>query len=438
VDLLEALAVETHETGLRHTLAIVAVTSGLVLALSTITFWWLEAIVTASAGPVPPLVVETTAALARLAPDDADAWFDEAAAAYAPIITSTGVLTLRARPRLSLEREVPAPPGPCTSPLTQAASTRSCRLGHAWWVAGDTGDGRWLVARFDAEPEVPLMVTSWPMLWAATALPLLALAVPIGLGVSHLVRRRQRRRLARILDAAAAWTPGRPWAPLGDGARDVLGRVAQTLDALGARVEQGLEAEALVAVAAERRRFAEDLHDRVKQSVFAANLLLGVLVRRLGATAPEADRAQHALRTALADIEALLEPPATPSELTDEAVADVGAQVERLWDTPVARSGPAFRLTAPSAEVTAVLREALTNAMKHAGGRGLVLTWALEPAELVLEVADAGGGFETSQAGGGLGLETMRERARRMGATLRVERRGEGTCVRLSLPRRAP
>jgi signal transduction histidine kinase len=83
-----------------------------------------------------------------------------------------------------------------------------------------------------------------------------------------------------------------------------------------------------------------------------------------------------------------------------------------------------------------VVQEALTNAIKHAGGATtrVELSWGEEALEL--RVADAGdGGPSPELAGGGHGLIGMRERIRVHGGELKAgPRRGGGFEVVARLP----
>ncbi len=87
---------------------------------------------------------------------------------------------------------------------------------------------------------------------------------------------------------------------------------------------------------------------------------------------------------------------------------------------------------------TALLRitqEALHNIKKHAQAQHVNLTLSYMPDLLVLDVADDGLGFDTTLAGRGFGLKTMRERAEGLGGTLTVESDlGKGTAVAVSIP----
>ncbi len=79
-----------------------------------------------------------------------------------------------------------------------------------------------------------------------------------------------------------------------------------------------------------------------------------------------------------------------------------------------------------------VAREALGNALVHAGAREVRLTVEGDEGELTLRVADDGAGIaEAERAGrpGHLGVVGMRERALAIGATLRVDSPGQGTEI---------
>jgi signal transduction histidine kinase len=55
---------------------------------------------------------------------------------------------------------------------------------------------------------------------------------------------------------------------------------------------------------------------------------------------------------------------------------------------------------------------------------------------VVLEVRDRGSGFDPDHTSGGLGLDSMRERAASVGGTLAItSTEGNGTSVRLTVPR---
>ncbi len=91
-------------------------------------------------------------------------------------------------------------------------------------------------------------------------------------------------------------------------------------------------------------------------------------------------------------------------------------------------------------QVTYIIREALTNARKHSGADSVRLTIQdLKDGRVEVTIQDNGQGFdldsEQQSGGGGFGLRFMRERAERVGGSLRIESGpGQGTRVVISLP----
>lgn len=88
------------------------------------------------------------------------------------------------------------------------------------------------------------------------------------------------------------------------------------------------------------------------------------------------------------------------------------------------------------------LKEAVTNAARHAECRSLSISLTAERQRLVAEVRDDGRGFEgsvphTAKAAAGHGLRNMEERAAQLRAQFTIESgQGQGTLLRLAIPLR--
>jgi signal transduction histidine kinase len=80
--------------------------------------------------------------------------------------------------------------------------------------------------------------------------------------------------------------------------------------------------------------------------------------------------------------------------------------------------------------------EALTNVLKHADARRVVVTLAQCDGRLVAEVGDDGRGFNAAEAAG-FGLAGLTDRVAALGGQFTVDSSpGEGTRVRIDLPLR--
>ncbi len=84
-----------------------------------------------------------------------------------------------------------------------------------------------------------------------------------------------------------------------------------------------------------------------------------------------------------------------------------------------------------------ITQEALRNVAKHAPGSRINILASQVSQRLQLLVEDTGPGFDlkTARARGGLGIVSMRERARQIGGTFEIRSSpGEGTRIKITVP----
>ena len=196
-----------------------------------------------------------------------------------------------------------------------------------------------------------------------------------------------------------------------------------------------------VATAEERQRLARELHDAVTQTLFSASLIAEV-VPRLWERDPEQGRQRleelrRLTRGALAEMRTLL------LELRPAALIETpfGQLLRQLAEATASRSILSIdvqaldeeRPLAPEVQIGLyrIAQEALNNVAKHAGASGASIHLRRRVNGLDLHLIDNGRGFDpTTTPPGHLGLGIMHERARAIGARLRiVSRLGDGTQV---------
>jgi signal transduction histidine kinase len=197
--------------------------------------------------------------------------------------------------------------------------------------------------------------------------------------------------------------------------------------------------------AQERARLARDLHDAVSQKLFSVRAkarAAALLVARDPARATaEIDSVAALAGEAHAELRAVIDGLAPPDLAASGLVGSV-----RSYAVLVGRSyGVAVRVVAdelPALDeqretvLYRVAQEAITNALRHSGSTDVTVRLAARPRGVVLEVRDRGSGFEPDHTSGGLGLDSMRERAASVGGTLAItSTEGNGTSVRLTVPR---
>lgn len=185
----------------------------------------------------------------------------------------------------------------------------------------------------------------------------------------------------------------------------------------------------------ERERIYRDLHDDVGAK------LLSLVYR-----ASDAGNADLA-RSALQDLRDVVSRTGADHYSLDEAVADWRAECEqRLQDAEIrlewlsAGNMEGVELSQPQAVNTGrVLREAVSNIIRHAEAKEVVIAITCSGRTLGVEVRDDGIGCPEGPSGMGRGLRNMESRARRLkGSLLRESVEPHGCRVILSLPLDSP
>lgn len=225
------------------------------------------------------------------------------------------------------------------------------------------------------------------------------------------------RRLRRMAGVSDAWAHGDFRPRMDDRRHDELGTHALALNTMAARLQDHLKTEQDLATLQERQRLARELHDSVKQQVFATGLQLHAAqqwLQRDPARAAEALQRAQAVNTSvqcdLAELLSRLKPAdaAQPlATLLRRALQPWAGQIEARVEAPddLVVAGDTAR------ELSRIVAEAAANAVRHAEARQLGVQVAVQGTELVLQVSDDGRGFDPALAREGMGLASMRERA---------------------------
>ena len=197
----------------------------------------------------------------------------------------------------------------------------------------------------------------------------------------------------------------------------------------------------------ERARLARDLHDAVKQQLFAIQTAAATAQTRF-ATDPEGartaiDQVRGAAREAMTEMEAMLDQlQAVPIENAG-LVAFLRRQCEalgfRTGATVRFEAGtlPDHRALDPAARqaIARVAQEALSNVARHARARLVEVTLGMLEGRLTMTVKDDGSGFPPGARPHGMGMANIAARASEVGGTFEVlSQPGSGTTVRFSVP----
>jgi signal transduction histidine kinase len=202
-----------------------------------------------------------------------------------------------------------------------------------------------------------------------------------------------------------------------------------------------------LSILSERNRIARELHDAVTQKLFSLRLTVSAAAT-LMATDPAAAAAQLETVSELAaqasdELRAVvigLRPADLAGEGLDGALRKQVELLDRVHGAAVRYVGePVPRLPAVREDALyRVAQEALHNALRHGQPSQITVDLRTRKGSVVLRVQDDGLGFDPLIADGAtrrLGLDSMRERGRQAGGTIRVTSRpGEGTSVAMTVP----
>jgi len=220
--------------------------------------------------------------------------------------------------------------------------------------------------------------------------------------------------------------------------RPTIRRLARAVEA-----ERQLERTVVDAMERTRARLGQDLHDGVCQQLAgtaylaraelklqppSAGVPVGVL-KKLAELIEEANRQARTVALGL-----------YPPALSDRPLADVLGNLARQeadlgWPVEVDADADLILDHAVALHLYRVAQEALSNARRHSRGTGSTVSLQRDGRQVVLRVDDDGTEPVTEGGTQGIGLRTMRRRARLLGGALTVGRRPEGgTRVELIAP----
>jgi signal transduction histidine kinase len=196
----------------------------------------------------------------------------------------------------------------------------------------------------------------------------------------------------------------------------------------------------------ERRRIAREMHDDWTQRL----ALLGIQAAKLAHQINRPEKALPLLRTMQAQLVSLSEDVHALSRQLHPSILDDLGLVEALRSECAGfarREGIAVAYRSDEAGVTLprdaalclyrVAQEALRNIARHAAVKEACLTLTSTVQELVLQIRDEGAGFDPAEVRSrpGLGLSSMEERVRLIGAALSLSSAvGLGTTVEVRVP----
>src|SRR6266702_2235035 len=256
-------------------------------------------------------------------------------------------------------------------------------------IVGQEGKVQGALIMKIVRPDIFQLVSAFLQLIVVTVVIVTTIAAIAGMVFGYLTARGLTRRLQGLSAAADRWGRGDFSALAHDASEDELGHLGRQLNRMAEQLQNLLQARQKLATLEERNRLARDLHDSVKQQIFAVAMQIGatkVLLKR-----------------------------------------DVNAAEVRLNEAQKL-------VNQAQQELTSLIRELRPAALE---GKGLVKATLVQiiltttGGTVTLSVADNGQGFDTARSEHpGVGLLSMQERMRALGGDVEVESTpGKGTRI---------
>ncbi len=198
------------------------------------------------------------------------------------------------------------------------------------------------------------------------------------------------------------------------------------------------------AILEDRERIARDVHDTIIQNLFAVGLGLQVASAASGDSALQStlDDASGSIDSSIAELRRLIydlhgDVPRRSSlaEEVEELVSRLGGPHDIPITVSLSERDIPVLDGAVIDDLLQIVREAVSNALRHSEGSSISVVISLGERSLFLAIIDDGRGFDVRRAPRGLGLANMQSRARRAGGELQVvSGEGAGTSIEARIP----
>src|SRR6266487_5154588 len=342
-------------------------------------------------------------------------------------------------------------------------------------IVGQAGDLQGALVVKIAHPDLFQLVSGFLRFIILTVIIVTIIAAFAGSVFGYVTARGITRRLKRLSVAADRWGHGDFSVLAHDASEDELGQVARQLNRMAEQLQNLLEARQKLATLEERNRLARDLHDSVKQQIFAVSMQIGatkVLLKRDIDAAEgrlnEAEKLVHRAQQELTSLIRELRPVALEGKGLVAALRELATEwaqqtnivanlrVEGTQETQTqghpqgnTRTGQAPPLLYPRVEgaqetqrvqtlplsveeaLFRVAQEALANVARHSKATLVQMILTIIDETVTLSIVDNGQGFDATRQGYlGVGLLSMQERMKALGGDVQVESTpGKGTRV---------
>jgi signal transduction histidine kinase len=283
-----------------------------------------------------------------------------------------------------------------------------------------------------------VVVALFPLLWPTLALITVIVGI-VGVLFGSMLSRWLVRRFKKVTQVTESWSQGDFSLVISDNSVDELGVMTRQLNTMAGKLERLLREQQNIAVLEERNRMARDLHDSLKQQLFAVITQVwsaqALLNTNIPATRERLDIIEQQLGQAQQELSMLIHQ-LRPLPLADKrlpaALRDYCHQWARQQNVALELNiaDVALSLTVEEA-LFRITQEALANVARHSHAHRVRVQLINREAQVILSIADDGQGFDLERVGNrGIGLLSMHERMEMLQGSLDIiSQPGHGTFI---------
>ncbi len=310
-------------------------------------------------------------------------------------------------------------------------------------VQTDVDEDVWgtMVLNVIPAPRVPTYLSLFGSIVGLTAVVLLIGVTPFGALFGYMMARNMVRRLTNLETVAEAYSQGDFMVEPQDDSQDEIGRLGVQFKQMAQQIETLLQSRQELAALKERNWLARELHDTVKQQIFAT-LMQVRAAKNLAQQGIDAETvlghletAENLLKQSQQDLKGVIEE-LRPAQLADHDLPAALHQFTKSWsaqnnitvDLAVQGEHP-LSLTVEQT-LYRVVQEAFANIARHSAASHVDVLLHYTPQSVSLSIIDNGQGFDPQTVQHGFGLSTMRQRVTEANGQLTVtSTHGQGAEV---------
>jgi NarL family two-component system sensor histidine kinase LiaS len=267
-------------------------------------------------------------------------------------------------------------------------------------------------------------------------------SVPTGIACGLVASRYVTKQLHKINEVTESWRQADFKPRIALPSDDVLIRHSKFLNDMAEDLEMYFNLKQNLAVHDERNRVARELHDTVKQKLFALGLQLATAKAKppvMEAASEHILEAETITREAqhdLMEIITQLRPTGAGNTSLAEHINMIANDFHRRFDVSITlkNAEPIECAAHTEHHILRIVHESLMNAVRHGQADKITISLHADQDQATLIISDNGGGFDTKQKTAGFGLVSMRDRVRDLpGGVFDIQSdKGKGTQINLS------